>query len=161
MRDGYYIQGQGAVIFFDVTSRVTYKNVPNWHKDLVRVCGEIPMVLVGNKVDVKVNIFHYLWLIVLILNLLKDRKVLPKHITFHRKKNLQYYDLSAKSNYNIEKPFLYLTRRLLGDSEVHFVEQPAVAPPEIVLDPELVKKQEQAWAEAAATPLMDEEDNDL
>ena len=95
------------------------------------------------------------------MNLLKDRKVLPKHITFHRKKNLQYYDLSAKSNYNIEKPFLYLTRRLLGDSEVHFVEQPAVAPPEIVLDPELVKKQEQAWAEAAATPLMDEEDNDL
>ena len=36
---------------FDVTSRVTYKNVPNWHRDLVRVCENIPIVLTGNKVD--------------------------------------------------------------------------------------------------------------
>merc|ERR1712079_626695 len=34
LRDGYYIQGQCAIIMFDVTSRVTYKNVPNWHRDL-------------------------------------------------------------------------------------------------------------------------------
>jgi GTP-binding nuclear protein Ran len=51
LRDGYYIQGQCAVIMFDVTSRVTYKNVPNWHRDLVRVCENIPIVLVGNKVS--------------------------------------------------------------------------------------------------------------
>ena len=38
---------------FDVTSRVTYKNVPNWHRDLVRVCENIPIVLCGNKVDIK------------------------------------------------------------------------------------------------------------
>merc|ERR1712051_697130 len=34
LRDGYYIQGQCAIVMFDVTSRVTYKNVPNWHRDL-------------------------------------------------------------------------------------------------------------------------------
>ena len=56
---------------FDVTSRVTYKNVPNWHRDLVRVCENIPIVLCGNKVDIK------------------DRKVKAKAIVFHRKKNLQ------------------------------------------------------------------------
>ena len=71
LRDGYYIQGNCSIIMFDVTALVTYKNVPNWHKDLVRVCENIPMVLVGNKVDVK------------------DRKVKAKSITFHRKKNLQ------------------------------------------------------------------------
>ena len=72
---------------FDVTSRATYKNVPTWHRDLVRVCGEgVPIVLCGNKVDVR------------------DRKVKPKNIVFHRKKhNMQYYDISAKSNYNFEK----------------------------------------------------------
>ena len=32
------LQGQCAIIMFDVTSRVTYKNVPNSHRDLVRVC---------------------------------------------------------------------------------------------------------------------------
>ncbi len=35
---------------FDVTSRITYKNVPNWHRDLTRVCENIPIVLTGNKV---------------------------------------------------------------------------------------------------------------
>jgi len=40
---------------FDVTSRVTYKNVPNWHRDLVRVCENIPIVLTGNKVRVAIN----------------------------------------------------------------------------------------------------------
>lgn len=39
---------------FDVTSKITYKNVPNWHRDLERVCENIPIVLCGNKVDVKV-----------------------------------------------------------------------------------------------------------
>ena len=72
---------------FDVTSRVTYKNVPNWHRDLVRVCENIPTVLCGNKVDIK------------------DRKVKAKSTVFHRRKNLQYYDTSAKSNYSFEKPF--------------------------------------------------------
>merc|ERR1712098_551939 len=77
LRDGYYINGNAAIIMFDVTSRASYKNVPIWHRDLTRVCENIPIVLVGNKVDVK------------------DRKVKPKHILFHRKKpNIQLRHLS-------------------------------------------------------------------
>ena len=49
LRDGYYIGGQAAIIMFDVTARVTYKSVPHWHKDLTRVCENIPIVLCGNK----------------------------------------------------------------------------------------------------------------
>ena len=60
---------------FDVTSRITYKNVINWHKDIVRVCQAIPIVLCGNKVDIK------------------ERKVKAKAITFHRKKNIQVLDV--------------------------------------------------------------------
>jgi len=56
LRDGYYIQGQCGIIMFDVTARITYKNVPNWHRDLERVCENIPIVLCGNKVDVKVRL---------------------------------------------------------------------------------------------------------
>jgi len=142
LRDGYYIQGQCAIIMFDVTSRITYKNVPTWHKDLVRVCENIPIVLCGNKVDIK------------------DRKVKAKAITFHRKKNLQYYDISAKSNYNFEKPFLWLARKLAGDPNLEFVAMPALDPPEIQMDPELVKKYEQE-IEAAKNAPLPEEDDDL
>jgi GTP-binding nuclear protein Ran len=81
---------------FDVTQRETYKNIQDWYKDLVRVVENVPIVLVGNKVDSK------------------DRKVKLKQITFHRKKNLQYCDVSAKSNYNFEKPFLWLLQKLTG-----------------------------------------------
>ena len=142
LRDGYYIQGQCAIIMFDVTSRLTYKSVPNWHRDLVRVCENIPIVLVGNKVDVK------------------DRKVKAKAITFHRKKNLQYYDVSAKSNYNFEKPFLWLARKLVGDPQLSFVEAPALAPPEVHLDVDQIRQYEQELEMAKAVPLPDE-DGDL
>ena len=58
-----------------------------------------------------------------------------KSIVFHRKKNLQYYDISAKSNYNFEKPFLWLARKLIGDPNLEFVATPALQPPEVVMDP--------------------------
>lgn len=62
---------------------------------------------------------------------IKDRKVKAKSVVFHLKKNLQYYDISAKSNYNFEKHFLWLTRKLTGDPILEFVATPALAPPEV------------------------------
>ena len=141
LRDGYYIQGQCAIVMFDVTSRITYKNVPNWHRDLTRVCENIPIVLTGNKVEIK------------------DRKVKAKQITFHRKKNLQYYDISAKSNYNFEKPFLWLARKLCGDNNLHFVEAPALAPPEFNIDAADAARYEAELREAANIPLPEDDDD--
>lgn len=143
LRDGYYINGQCGIIMFDVTSRITYKNVPNWHRDLVRVCENIPIVLTGNKVDVK------------------ERKVKAKTITFHRKKNLQYYDISAKSNYNFEKPFLWLARKLTGNPGLEFVAEVSLAPPEMTVDPELMKQYQEEMIQASQMPLPDEDDADL
>ena len=116
LRDGYYIGGHCGIIMFDVCARITYQNVPKWHKDLVRVCEAIPICLVGNKVDIK------------------DRKVKAKQITFHRKKNLQYYDISAKSNYQFEKPFVWLLRRLTNENALTLVEAPVLAPAEVTID---------------------------
>jgi len=128
---------------FDVTSRITYKNVPNWHRDLTRVCENIPIVLVGNKVEIK------------------DRKVKAKNITFHRKKNLQYFDISAKSNYNFEKPFLWLARKLTGDPNLQFVEAPALAPPDFQMDQRDLSELERQRLEAVQAPLPEDEDDDL
>mmetsp|Transcript_10766 Transcript_10766/g.22896 ORF Transcript_10766/g.22896 Transcript_10766/m.22896 type:complete len:215 (+) Transcript_10766:151-795(+) len=141
LRDGYYIGGQAAIIMFDVTSRVTYKNVPNWHRDLVRVCENIPIVLCGNKVDIK------------------DRKVKARQIVFHRKKNLQYYDLSAKENYNFDKPFLWLARKLVGDPKLVWTEQPGLAPAEVTIDAAYKQQMEAELAAAANVALPDEDDD--
>lgn len=142
LRDGYFIQAHCAIIMFDLTSRISYKNVPVWYRDLVRVCENIPIVLVGNKADIK------------------NRKVKARTITFHRRKNLAYYDISAKSNYNFEKPFLWIARKLAKDSTLEFVETPAMQPPEVVYDADRAKKAEADLAAAAAAPLPTLDDTD-
>jgi GTP-binding nuclear protein Ran len=97
--------------------------------------------LCGNKVDIK------------------DRKVKAKSIVFHRKKNLQYYDISAKSNYNFEKPFLWLARKLVGDPNLEFVAAPALAPPEVTMDPQMIKNYEKELEVAQNSALPDEDDD--
>lgn len=128
---------------FDVTARLTYKNVAIWHRDLCRVCENIPIVLCGNKVDVK------------------NRQVKAKQVTFHRKKNIQYYEISAKSNYNYEKPFLYLLRKLAGDPNLNFAEQAALLPPEVHIDMIAQQQQEEELRRAVLQPLPDDDDDDL
>ncbi|KAG5195383.1 hypothetical protein JEQ12_012672 [Ovis aries] len=128
LRDGYYIQAQCAIMMFDVTSRVTYKN-------------NIPVVLCGNKVDIK------------------DRKFKAKSNVFHRKKNFQYYDISAKSSYNFEKPFVWLARKLIGDPNLESAATPAFAPPEVGMDPALAAQYKHDLEVAQTTTLPDEDDD--
>lgn len=73
---------------------------------------------------------------------------------------LQYYDISAKSNYNFEKPFLWLARKLVGDPNLEFVAMPALLPPEVKMDKEWQIQIEKDLQEAQETALP-EEDEDL
>lgn len=94
----FYEGTHAAILMFDLKERNSYKNIPNWHRQVVMNCENIPMVLVGNKIEDANNI-----------------KIKQKQIIFHRKKNLGYYNVSAKANYQIEKVFLFLMRKLTGD----------------------------------------------
>jgi GTP-binding nuclear protein Ran len=115
LRTGYYIQADCAILMFDLTKRESYAHLEQWYHDIVEVCGKIPIVLVGNKVD------------------LVNRQVLPQEITFHREHSLQYYDVSAKSNFHLEKPFLWLARELTHNPHLAFVEEAAIVPHEVTL----------------------------
>lgn len=84
-----YQGANGAIIFFDVCSKSSYQHVSEWAQQTAA-----PVTVVcGNKVD------------------LPKRQVLPHDIKVTEK----YYDVSAKSCYNYEKPFLYLIRKFLGE----------------------------------------------
>jgi GTP-binding nuclear protein Ran len=127
---------------FDLTSRVTYKNVPKWYKDLTRICENIPIVLVGNKADVK------------------ERKLKANQITFHRRRGLQYYDVSAKSNYQYEKPFLWLMRQLSGDDSLELVQELALVPTDIIMPPEQIAALREAEDAARNAPIQEDEADD-
>lgn len=145
LRDCYYIDSQCAIIMFDLTQRQTYRNVAKWHKDLTKVCEKIPIVLVGNKADIK------------------DRKMTAQNINFHRKRNLQYYDVSAKSNYQYEKPFLWLLKQLTGDSDLYLTESPILQNPEVLIDQEhlLQLQKEQAEIHNMANAPLPADDEDF
>ncbi|EGR30953.1 ras oncogene family protein, putative [Ichthyophthirius multifiliis] len=143
LREGYYIGAHAAIMMFDVTSRITYKNIPKWHKDLTRICDNIPIVIIGNKVDSK------------------DRKVKARQITFHRRRSLQYYDVSAKSNYQYEKPFLWIIKKLIGDLNLVLVESIALPPPEIVMDQAHIDQMQKELQEVENAQLPDEDDDDF
>ena len=95
--ESYFAEVDAAIIMFDITSKISYNNIIHWYRLISNNCVYIPIVLFVNKVDVK------------------DRKVKPKDINFHRTRDLYYYDISARSNYNIEKPLLKLLKQLTNN----------------------------------------------
>lgn len=98
LRESYYKDADCAIIMFDLTSRISYKNVKNWERDIREIRPDIHIVLVGNKAD------------------MKDRKV--KKVTT----NLPYFEISAKSYYNFLNPFEYLISKITGVDDVKCVE---------------------------------------
>lgn len=138
VRQNSYNQGQCAIIMIDVTSRMSYRSLPNWYREITKACGCIPIVIVANKVDVQ------------------ERQLKSTHITFHRKKEgLQYYELSVRDNLNVEKPFLWLARRLANQPELCFV-GPAADIRREPLDVQLFAEHARRLEEALSTPLGDE-----
>ena len=99
--DGSPIQKQdGYILMFDLLQRDTYDNLDNIYK-LYGLEPSDNIVLCGNKCE-----SHIMW------------QIKPTSIDFHRDKNMGVYIMSAKSNYNYEKPFLYLIRKILQNENI-------------------------------------------
>jgi GTP-binding nuclear protein Ran len=86
VRDGFFVNSDAVILMFDLSSRESYINLSSWYKDILRICKSVPVVLVGTKVE--------------------ERKIKSKQVTFHKKKNLPYFEISSKGNYNIELPYI-------------------------------------------------------
>lgn len=100
LRDGYYKDADAAIIFCDVTSRVTYKNVPSWHRDIERVRPDIPAVLCANKIDIK------------------ERKVKSKSILYPSKTKIGFFEISVKDRISLKEPLEYLLQQLTKKPEL-------------------------------------------
>ena len=102
---------------FDVTSRITYINTPNWFRDVKRIhepqggtaaaSDRIPIALCANKTDAG-----------------EHRKVHERQVGLHNLWGLQYFETSAKTNDSLENPFLWIARTISGDPDVIFVPAP-------------------------------------
>ena len=95
----------------DITSESSVNNLDLWYN--IMNSNGLPSIACGNKFDV-------------------NKHKLPeiKKMGLVDKWGM-YYDISAKTNYDYEKPFLYLARKLSSHNDLVFTPFPPVKPPEI------------------------------
>ena len=88
----HYENKRAAIIMFDVGSRLSYTNSLVWYISILEKLGNIPIVFVGNKIDIQ------------------DRKVLEADVIIPN--NCKYVEISAKNDTNINAPLRYLVDEL-------------------------------------------------
>ena len=114
LREGYYHGAQGAIVMFDLNIKSTCDHVPNWIQNVRSVVPDIPVIICGNKYDSP------------------DKKISGR-IEAQDLPNVTYYEVSARSNYNFEEPFLDLIKKLTGREDLKFEQGPAIYPTEVPL----------------------------
>lgn len=103
LRDGYYVFSRGAIVMSDLTRRATCDSAARWHRDMVRICENAPVVIVGNKTDSEE---------------VRVRTEEREHRGVH------FCSMSVASGENIHKPLLILARQLLENEDLEFARYP-------------------------------------
>lgn len=100
--ENLYEKADGAIVFFSATSMESYKYACRSCDRLLKINPNAPIILCRNKVD---DAKHY--------------DVWQKDITYHHyKKNVTFFDVSARSNYHFLKPFLAVMRKCLEHDDL-------------------------------------------
>ncbi|MHA1381606.1 MAG: Rab family GTPase [Candidatus Helarchaeota archaeon] len=97
LRESYLKGAFGAILVFDVTNKSTYDHIFNWVDEATHICGNIPLVLVGNKID-----------------LIKDRVITSdKGEELGKKIGANFFETSAKTGKNIDLVFKNLINKVI------------------------------------------------
>ena len=114
IRPFYYKGASGGLIVYDVTRKTSFDNLDRWFNNLYSQCGEIPVILVGNKTD-----------------LIDERVVSTEEGTdYASQKGVTFYETSAKTGENVFDVMKELAKVILLDKEKVKVlaEKPMEAP---------------------------------
>lgn len=94
----YYRGAQACVLIFSTVDRLSFLDIKSWKMKVENECGEIPMVLVQNKID-----------------LIEQATVTPEEAeTLAKKMRLRFYRTSVKEDLNVNEVFRYLCEKYLS-----------------------------------------------
>lgn len=104
LRESYFYGAQGALCVCDITDKDTFGELRYWIKAMTATAGQIPMVVIGNKVDLRE----------------KAQVTLGELKSFAEGLNSPAIMTSAKTGENVEKAFATLIGNLLStfDDEI-------------------------------------------
>ncbi|MFX1405770.1 MAG: Rab family GTPase [Promethearchaeota archaeon] len=100
MRPTFYKGSKAAIIVFSHAPKeeeISFNHIKDWHEDIKKYCGDIPIVLFGNKIDlVKVNEL--------------DNDKVDKIV--NKRDFLGYYKTSAKTGSGVYEAFQAIIKEL-------------------------------------------------
>jgi GTP-binding nuclear protein Ran len=96
--DGYYIQAQCAIVMFDLNNQESIDQAKEHAAHITHLLGNIPIIKVGNKYD-----------------------LLTSESVSYKRRKVCDCEMSIKHDQQIDTPFLHLTRSLLRDPNLLFI----------------------------------------
>ncbi|XP_061479025.1 ras-related protein Rab-23 [Rhineura floridana] len=106
----YYRGAQACVLVFSTVDRESFEAIPTWKEKVVSEVGDIPTVLVQNKID-----------------LLDESCIKNEEAEALAKKlKLRFYRASVKEDLNVTEVFRYLAEKYLQKLKQRIVEDPQV-----------------------------------
>ncbi|MFX0096261.1 MAG: M20/M25/M40 family metallo-hydrolase [Candidatus Hodarchaeota archaeon] len=97
LRKIFYPGARGAIYVFDVSNRPSFENIRHWFKDIDAVVGDVPRLLVGNKIDLEREISY------------KEGKQLADEL------GMDYLETSAKTGEKVVDIFKIMARVTVGE----------------------------------------------
>jgi len=97
--DKFLPGAQACLIFYDTSNLSTWDNIKHYIDKTKQQCPEIPIIICGNKIDIR------------------ERGIVANDGS----DGIEIIFISAKSNYDFEKPFLTLARSLINDETLEFL----------------------------------------
>jgi len=92
----YFVQAVGAMVIFSLEKVSSFDHIDFWISKLKELSGDIPYIVVGNKVDLKREI---------------STEIIEKKL---RELGVMYFETSAKLNDNVDEAFESLSVQILN-----------------------------------------------
>ncbi len=112
VRPLYYRGASGAIIMYDITSRDSFLGLPKWFDEVLKYCGKVPWIIVGNKLDLSGQF---------------RRVYSDEGESYAQQMNAEYFECSAKDGRNIETIFRNIALKMIGIAEAK--KKPVVTAP--------------------------------
>ena len=92
---------QGVILMYDITSRETFERLNIWLNIIKQMTNDIPIVLVGNKLDLEDNE--------------DDGRIIEygEGEDFAKENDFDFFEVSAKNGINVEKAFISIAEKIL------------------------------------------------
>lgn len=104
IRPSYYSGATAAFIVFDITNRNSFESLPKWINELRQYLPNIPIAIVGNKLDLAKE------------NANARRIPVDEAQEFCKNNNMNYFETSAKEGEGVDHIFTHLSEKVLEKS---------------------------------------------